>query len=409
MPGYQWLLLAIAGITMFLVGIRPRAIPEWIWALAGAVLVIALGFEPVEAALSAIARQWNVLFFILGLMGLSAAAEESGAFAWVAELMLERARGSRRRLFVLLFLSGAALTFLLSNDATAIVFTPLVYRAVAKRGGDALPFLFGCVFVADTASFGLPFANPANILVLPRPHFLDYVWHLGPPQLAAIAINLVLFLVIFRPQLRGRYEFDGSEPPNARVVRTLIAMCCVVAAYTAALAFDWPLGPIASVGGLMTLAVAHVKPKDAARHIGWKTFALLAGLFALVDAFARAGFVDRVSHALGAAASFGSLPMIAAATAGAALLSNIFNNLPVAVASSYVVAHAPSQHFAYPLIVGMDLGPNLTTTGSLATILWLAILRERGVRISALEYLRLGVIVVPPMIVVNVLWLWLIH
>ena len=172
MPGSQWLLLAIAGITMSLVGIRPRAIPEWMWALAGAALVIALGFEPVGAALSAIARQWNVLFFVLGLMGLSAAAEESGAFTWVAEVMVERARGSRRRLFVLLFLSGAVLTFLLSNDATAIVFTPLVYRAVAKRGGDALPFLFGCVFVADTASFGLPFANPANILVLPQPQIL---------------------------------------------------------------------------------------------------------------------------------------------------------------------------------------------------------------------------------------------
>ncbi len=394
---------------MSLVGIRPRAIPEWMWALAGAALVIALGFEPVGAALSAIARQWNVLFFVLGLMGLSAAAEESGAFTWVAEVMVERARGSRRRLFVLLFLSGAVLTFLLSNDATAIVFTPLVYRAVAKRGGDALPFLFGCVFVADTASFGLPFANPANILVLPQPQILSYIWHLGPPQLAAIAINLLLFLAIFRPQLRGHYEFDVSEAPNARVVRTLIAMCCVVAAYIGALVFDWPLGPVALAGGLITLAVAHVGPIAAVRHVGWKTFVLLAGLFALVDAIARAGFVDRISHALGTTASFGSLPMIAAATAGAALLSNVFNNLPVAVASSYVVAHASSHLFAYPLIVGIDLGPNLTTTGSLATILWLAILRERGVRISALEYLRLGVIVVPPMIVANVLWLWLIH
>jgi Na+/H+ antiporter NhaD/arsenite permease-like protein len=122
-------------------------------------------------------------------------------------ILLERARGSRRRLFVLLFLAGGVLTLVLSNDATAIVLTPIVYRAIAKRGGDAMPFLFGCTFVADTTSFGLPFANPANVLILPHARLIPYLLHLGPPQIVAVALNLALFLVVFRSQLRGRSCF----------------------------------------------------------------------------------------------------------------------------------------------------------------------------------------------------------
>jgi arsenical pump membrane protein len=402
-------LFLIAAAAMVLVGLRPRGIPEWVWALAGALLVVLFGYEPAAAAARAIAAQWNVLLFILGLMGLAAAAEESGAFAWIAEVMLERARGSRRRLFVLLFLSGAALTFLLSNDATAIAFTPIVYRAVAKRGGDALPYLFGCTFVADTASFGLPFANPANILVLPRPHALAYLLHLGPPQLAAIAINLGLFLLLFRSQLRGRYEFEGAGAPHPSAARTLIVLCCVAAAYLAALAFDVPLGPVAVGGAIVALVVARTGARQLARHVSWSTFVLLAGLFAMLDAVARAGLVSAALNGLGRVASYGPLALIAAASTGSALLSNLFNNLPIAVASSYVVAHGPSEHLAYPLIAGVDLGPNLTTVGSLATILWVAALRKRGVEIDPLVYLRLGVIVVPPMIAVTALWLALVR
>jgi arsenical pump membrane protein len=399
----------IAAIAMALVAVRPRRIPEWIWPLAGAALVLMLGYEPIDAAARAVARQWNVLLFIFGLMLLAAAAEESGAFAWIASVLLERARGSRRRLFVLLFLAAALLTAVLSNDATAIVFTPIVYRAVARRGGDALPFLFGCTFAADTASFGLPFANPANILVLPQPHMLSYLWHLGPPQVAAIAINLLLFLWIFRSQLRGRYEFEPAAPPDRATVATLIAMGCVGVAYVVTLALEWPIGPVALAGALVTLAAARIKPALAARHIGWSTFALLIGLFALLDAVARAGFVTWAVNVLESAAHYGAGAALAVATVGAALFSNVLNNLPVAVASSYVVVAAPAEHYAYALIAGVDLGPNLTTTGSLATILWLAALRRRGVHVSAFEYFRLGIIVVPPMIAVTVLWLWLIR
>ncbi|HEY5425682.1 MAG TPA: SLC13 family permease [Candidatus Tumulicola sp.] len=403
------MVFVVAIVAVALIAVRPKGLPMWAWPLGAAVLIVALRYEAPAAAFEAIVRQWNVLLFILGLMGLSAAAEESGAFAWLTDVLLARAGGSRRRLFVLLFVAGALTTLVLSNDATAIVLTPIVYAAVSRRGGDPMPYLFACIFVAGTASFGLPFSNPANVLILPRAQIVDYVVHLGPPEIVAIGLNLALFLLIFRRSLRGRYAFEPVEPPSASAVRTLWAFAGVGTAYAVALTFSWPLGPVAAIAAIATLAIARVGVASAARHVSWSTFALLGALFVLLDAVAHAGFVPWVLAQLETTARYGNLAVIAWASGGAALASNLLNNLPVAIAASYVVAHDPSQQVAYPLIVGVDLGPNLTTTGSLATILWIAVLAKRGVRVNPLEYLRLGAIVVPPTIAVAAVWLWLLR
>ena len=390
-------------------GIRPKGVPAWVWAAGGALVLILFRSEPLPAALAAVAAQWNVLLFILGLMAISAAAECSGVFEWVADVLLEGAQGSRRRLFVWLFLAGGAMTVLMSNDATAIVFTPVVYRAVAKRGIDALPYLYGCTFVADTASFGFPFSNPTNLLVLPRPHFWPYVFHLGPPMIVAVALNLVIFMAIFRSSLRGRYTFEPAAALEPRARRALVAMLGVTVAYVLALIVDWPLGPIAIAGAGLVLLVANVGPRAAGMRIGWSTFALLAGLFVLLDAMERAGLLKWAVVALHDATNLGRVAAILAGSFGSALAANLFNNLPVAAISGAIAGQGADGWLAYPLIAGVDLGPNLTTTGSLATILWMSILRERGLAVSSLEYLRLGLSVVPAMLLVTSLWLWLVR
>lgn len=403
------MIVAITVLAMFGMGVRPFRIPTWVWPVVGALLLLVLRYESIASAMSAIVAQWNVLLFITGLMGIAAAAEISGAFAWIASYIVHAGQGSRRKLFVYLFLAGAAMTLLLSNDATAVVLTPIVYVAVARRQMDPMPFLFGCTFVADTASFGLPFSNPANVLIVPHANLLHYLVHLGPPQLAAIAINLALFLWIFRARLSGGYDREPPEDLHPRACRALIAMACVAVAYFVAVALSWPLGPVAVIGAIVTLFAALVKPLDAARGISWSTLVLLAALFVMLDGVARAGGVAWMSRTLADTSQYGRVTLETAAVIGAATMSNLFNNLPVAAASAYVVANNAGQHLAYPLIVGVDVGPNLTTTGSLATILWIDALRKRGVQVNAFEYLRLGLMTVTPIIAVTVLWLWLVH
>jgi arsenical pump membrane protein len=402
------LTLAIAAIAIALLAIRPPRIPGWVWPVSGAALVVLLGYEPAKDAALAISRQWNVLLFILGLMGISAAADESGAFTWIADFVLDRARGSRRRLFILLFLASAVVTLLLSNDATAIALTPIVFRAVSRRAaGGVKPFLFGCVFAANTASFGLPFSNPANVLILPHPHLLPYLWHLGPPQLLAIALNLGIFLFFFRRELAGTFTVAERRPPSHRAMWTLYALAAVAVSYFVALAFEWPLGPVAMLGAAATIGVSRTSLLRAGALVSWKTLALLAGLFVLLDGVTRAGYLNWAIAELDRTLRYGTFASIALAAGGSALISNVLNNLPVAVAASFFVARAGTAHVPYPLIVGVDVGPTLLTSGSLATLLWLSIVRSYGVRVSLAEYARLGAMIAPATIVLCVLWLWL--
>jgi arsenical pump membrane protein len=378
----------------------------WVLPVAGAIALLVTGVEPLQDAAHAVARQWNVLLFILGLMGVSAAAEEGGAFAWIADFVLYHARGSRRRLFVLFYGVSTAVTVLLSNDATAIALTPIVYRAVADLpDGDATPFLYACIFVANAASFGLPFSNPANVLILPHPRLMPYLVHLGPPQLAVIAATLAILLFFYRDALAGRFAPPAPRKADGQTLRALLALLAVVVAYVVALVLQWPLGPVAVFGAALALGLSRVRPLRAAAHISWKTLLLLAALFVLLDPVARAGFVRFALVELDRTLRYGDIATNFVAAGGAALLSNAFNNLPVAVAASYIVAHVHAEHVAYPLIVGVDAGPNLITTGSLATILWIAVLREHGVRVRLAEYFRLGVLVVPVTIAICVLWL----
>lgn len=393
---------------MVLVAVRPWSVPEWTWPLGGAVLVVLLHAETPAAAARSVAAQWNVLVFILGLMTISAAAECSGLFEWVAGTLLERARGSRRRLFTSMFAAGAILTMIMSNDATAIVFTPVVYQAIASRGIDALPFLYACTFVADTASFGLPFSNPANLLVLPRPQLVPFVSHLFVPMVLAVVLNLAIFLLLFRRRLRGGYRITAAPELTARMRWTMTAMGVVALAYVGALFFDVPLGPVALGGAILVLAVSRVAVRDAAGEIGWSTFVLLAGMFVLLDAVVHQGAVAWALAALHEQARHGLLATILAGAFGSALAANVLNNLPVAVISGAIVAHGAGPSLGYGLIAGVDLGPNLTTTGSLATILWLSIVRSRGVRVSPFEYLRLGLLIVPITLLVTSFWLWIV-
>lgn len=357
------------------------------------------------AAFDAIVRQWNVIAFIAGLMGISAAADESGAFGWITATLLAGARGSRRRLFVYLFLTGALLTLALSNDATAIVLTPIVCRAVVQRDDlDAKPFLLACAFVANTASFGLPFSNPTNVLILPHPQLMPYVERLGVPQLAAIAISLGIFLFFFRRQLAGRYEAPPSHALGGREACMLLVLAGIALAYVVALAHGWALGPVALVGAAAAIAVAG-NVVACLRHVSWSTLALLAALFVVFDVLDRSGLVTAALHGIEAVSRDGTFALYAIAAGGAALLSNLFNNLPVAVAASYVSAHNGLARLSYPLIAGVALGPNLLVFASLSTILWAGIVRRYGVRVSAWEYLKLGALVVPPCLAVAVLWL----
>ncbi len=424
---WRTLLTSIIGL-LTLVGImtRPFRWNEARVAMGGAGVLLILGLiRPADAGLTLL-KDWNTFLFFLGMMGLSAIAEVAGLFDWLAVQAARLAGRNAARLFLNVFLLGTAITMVFSNDATALILTPVVYLLVTRLRLPVLPYLFACTFIADTASFLLPISNPINIIVMsryPLPLF-TFLRLLLLPSVVVIGINFTIFYLLYRKQLRG--TFDLSHLPSAeKAIKhrtffryTLCVLAVVAPSYVVASALQFPLSLVALAGALLLLAGAlfwkRMTLVEATKGISWSIFGFIAGMFIVVRAIEDTGITHKLGvfllH-LSGGTSFGAVMV---GTFGSALGTNLINNVPMAVvmnsslASVQNAAPAIRNAFVASTIFGCDLGPNLTTVGSLATILWLLILRQRDVDVSGLDYFKVGVLVTPVMLFAGALTIWLL-
>jgi arsenical pump membrane protein len=396
--------VGIVGLATLGVLIRPFRWAEAVWAVAGAVVLVACGLLPMADAAAGLGKSLDVCLFLTGMMLLAEVARREGLFDWVAGLAVRHAAGSPRRLFALVYAAGVAITVFLSNDATAVVLTPAVFAAARRAKTDPLPHLFACAFVANAASFVLPIANPANLVLYAGhpPPLGAWLARFGLASVAAIATTFLALRWAERARLGGDCERDTPPSPITRggwaVLAGLVATIAVVLTVSAA---NRPLGlPTAIMGVLtasLTLAARRASPIPLLRGVAWSILPLVAGLFVMVEALDRAGLVASIARALqrAAHASPGLAPWLGGGVA--AVADNLANNLPVGLVASDAVAHVhPSQTVVDALLIGVDLGPNLSVTGSLATLLWLVTLRREGENVTAWRFLKTGLVVAPP-------------
>jgi arsenical pump membrane protein len=395
-------------------------------AIGGAVVLLILGLIAPTDALFTLVRDWNTFLFFLGMMGLSALAEEAGLFDWLAVQAARFAGKSAARLFVNVFLLGSLISMILSNDATALILTPIVYVLVTKLRLPVLPFLFACTFIADTASFLLPISNPINIIILSRypldlPTFLRL---LSIPSLVVIGINIGLFFFLYRKQLQGDFNIDRL-PSAEEAVRhrayfryTCVVLTLVAIAYVVASAIQFPVSLVALTGAVLLLLGAlcwkRTTLTETGKRISWSIFGFIAGMVIVVRSIEETGLTKMFGNWLLQLSRGNSFGAVTVGTAGTALGTNLINNVPMAVVMNSAlesIRHAPAaiQHgFVAATIFGCDLGPNLTTVGSLATVLWLLILRRRGIEVSGLDYFKVGIVVTPLMLIAGALVMWLL-
>ncbi|MBR7962748.1 arsenic transporter [Burkholderia vietnamiensis] len=398
---FAWLISALATAGVI---VRPFGWPEAIWAVAGAVLLVGLGLLPVHAALAAVAKGGDVYLFLTGMMLLSEVARREGLFDWIAAHVVNRARGSPRRLFALVYLVGTVTTVFLSNDATAVVLTPAVFAAARRAKTDPLPLLYICAFVANAASFVLPISNPANLVLYGAhmPALGTWLARFALPSVASVACTYAMLRATQRHALHGRCATGLPVTPLAAGGRIALAgIAATAAALMGVSLLDRPLGLPTAVAGVVTAACVLWRDRAACgpmlRAISWSVLPLVAGLFVLVDALDRTGAVHALADTLRALTAAGAARAAAASGVAVALGSNLVNNLPAGLLASATVgvAHSP-QPVIDALLIGVDLGPNLSVTGSLATILWLAAIRREGQQVSAAKFAAIGVCVMLP-------------
>jgi arsenical pump membrane protein len=424
---WRTLLTSSVGV-LTLVGImtRPFRWSESSIAMGGAATLLLLGLiRPADAAFTLL-RDWNTFLFFLGMMALSAMAEKAGLFGWLAVQAARFAHGSAARLFLNVFLLGTFITMIFSNDATALILTPVVYVLVTRLRLPVLPYLFACTFIADTASFLLPISNPINIIVMSRypMDLFTFLRLLFLPSLVVIAINGGIFYLLYRLQLKGRFNLDYLPTADEAVKHkayfryTLWVLAVVAPSYVIASAFKFPLSTVAIAGALLLLAGALYWKRttllDAGKGISWSIFGFIAGMIVVVRAIEDTGLTTKLGNLLLHLSGGTSFGAVMVGTFGSALGTNLINNVPMAVVMNSALgsvqqaAPAIRNGLVAATMFGCDLGPNLTTVGSLATILWLLILRKRGVDVSGLDYFKIGVLVTPLMLFAGALTIWLL-
>lgn len=398
---------AIAALATAGVIVRPWGWPEAIWAVAGAMLLVVLGLLPSGDALAAIGRGTDVYLFLIGMMLLAEVARQEGLFDWLAAHAVGWAHRDGRRLFAIVYAVGTIVTIFLSNDATAVVLTPAVAAAARAAKAEPLPYLFVCAFIANAASFVLPISNPANLVIYGKamPPLGTWLATFALPSALAIVATYVALRLALRRELAGGIGEARSPRPLPRGGRIAgVGIVVTALALGAASALDLDLGAPTFACGVLVAVAAIVAERRGVmkllRGVSWSVLPLVAGLFVLVAGLERTGLTALIAGALRDLTA--DSPAKAAGVAGLATAfgSNLVNNLPMGLfaASAASAASAPALVKA-GLVVGVDVGPNLSVTGSLATILWLVAIRRDGTHVGGWRFLRLGLVVMPPALV----------
>ena len=402
---------AIAAMATWGVIARPWNSPEFAWATTGAAMLVLFHLLPWREAVAAVDKGIDVYLFLTGMMLLSEVARKEGLFDWLAIQAVRHARGSSKRLFLIIFVVGILVTVFLSNDAAAVVMTPAVYATTRAAQIEPIPYLFICAFVANAASFVLPIANPANLVVFngQMPALSEWLRYFAVPSLVAILATYVVLRLMQRPASDVKVAaITNALPLKLGGKLAAIGIALTVVLLLSASAFDRPLGiPAFFAGASLTaivLVTARKSPLAILGDISWSVLPLVAGLFVVVAGLNRTGVLSALARNLHDAAAASPQATSWAAGIVVAVASNLVNNLPVgliAAATSQTAGVSPQVLGA--ILIGVDLGPNLSVTGSLATVLWLMALRREGLDVTPFRFLRYGFLVMPPALVLSLL------
>ena len=397
------LLLVIVGLSIVLMLVRPQDIAEVYWVGGGAILLVVLRLIPVTLAGKAIAEGTNVYLFLIGMMLLSELAREQGVFDWLSSVAVRSAHGSSIRLFTLVYGIGTVVTIFMSNDATAVVLTPAILTAVRKAKVQPVPYLFACAMIANAASFVLPISNPANLVVFREgmPPLGRWLVAFGVPSILSIGVTYWALRLIFKEEMTVAIEETvAAEPLSANGKLVVSGLVGTVAVLLTASAWDKDLGLPTCLAALAITAAVSLKarssPVKLVKEISWGTLALVAALFVLVDAVQSVGVLQYTQAALHWAERLAPAVGALVVSFVMGVANNVVNNLPLGLIAGGTLQAAHTKGLlAHAVLIGVDLGPNLSVTGSLATILWLIALRKEKLDVSFRDFLKVGMVAMP--------------
>lgn len=389
--------------------LRPKGLPEAVLAVPAAGLVIATGAISLDHAREEAARLGPVVGFLAAVLVLAHFCDVEGLFQWCGAWTARRAAGSPGRLLGAVFVLASVITAVLSLDATVVLLTPVVFATAARAGVRARPHLYACAHLSNTASLLLPVSNLTNLLAFETSglSFTRFALLMTLPWLVAIGAEYLVFRRFFADDLRiAAPSSEPGETPELPLF-ALVTVGCTLAGFAVASAVGVEPAWVAAAGALVLAARSLVKrkatPLTVVRASSPAFLAFVLALGIVVRAVVDNGLADALDRVV---PSGSGLPALLGIAVLAAVLANLINNLPaVLVLLPLTAAAGPGAVLA--VLLGVNIGPNLTYAGSLATLLWRRIVHRHEHDVGLGEFTRLGLLATPAALVPAVGALWL--
>ena len=425
-------LALLAGVLLFAM-LQPRGLPEAALAVPAAAVIVVLGIVSPAEALRQLQTLGPTVGFLAAILVLAYLADAAGMFTWLGGFLGKLSAGQPVRLLGLVFAAAAVITAVLSLDATVVLLTPVVFRTAVSLGLRAKPHVYACTHLANSASTLLPVSNLTNLLAFSATglSFLQFAALMGLPWLAVIAVEYVAFRWFFRDDLRPAPASAGTEShrdeahrdeahrdkemaPDKEMARITAPPVFVFAVLGITLLGFGASGLVGvepvwvAVAGAAVLAVrSRVRGEISVSGLVREASPLFC-LFVFALGIVVAGATGHgMGRALGAMLptepTFAGLLGVALI---AAVLANVVNNLPATLVMLGVLGLDPHPGLVLAMLIGVNVGPNLTYVGSLATLLWRRVLARREAAPTLTEFLRLGALTVPIGLLAGVAALW---
>ncbi|MYS25152.1 MULTISPECIES: SLC13 family permease [unclassified Streptomyces] len=388
--------------------LRPKGLPEALAAVPAAGLLIAVGAVGPSDAWQQIRQLAPVVGFLAAVLVLAELCADDGLFTAAGEAVARACRGEPRRLLAGVFAVAALVTAVLSLDATVVLLTPVIIATAARAGARPRPHVYACAHLSNSGSLLLPVSNLTNLLAFSAAgvSFTRFAALMAAPWLLSVGIEYLVFRRYFAADLAvADHPPEPGKPPAVPVV-TLVVLALTLAGFvvTSFLGVNPAWAALAGALALAARALRHrrttVRRLVVAAGPLFCLFVLALGI--VVKAVVDNGLADAANRALPGGSG---LPALLAVAGFAAVLANLINNLPAVLALLPLVSGGgPGPVLA--VLIGVNLGPNLTYVGSLATLLWRRVLREHGTDASLRTFTRLGLLTVPPTLLAATVALW---